>query len=138
MSYSPPPCLLPHTHYVYTYIHIHVHVCSVLVPVLSLVCFDLHMVFVTVHLHVHCTYTCMCMYMYIPTCTYYCIYCTYNLTYCANIYMYMYMNNIRDNKQSNTIQHNSMTPKPTLFFQRKSCVGLEPTTLCSLDECSTI
>ena len=38
------------------------------------------------------------------------------------IYMYMYMNNVRDNKQSNTIQHNSTTPETTFFFQRKSCL----------------
>ena len=47
------------------------------------------------------------------------------------MYMYMYiltnnrfwMNNVRDNKQSNTTQHNTTTPETTLFFQRKmSCL----------------
>ena len=50
----------------------------------------------------------------------------------------MYMMNIQDNKQSNTIQHNTPTPKTA---QREMSyippVGFEPTTLCSLDECSS-
>ena len=41
----------------------------------------------------------------------------------VHVHTYMYMNNIRYNKQSNTIQHNSTTPETTLFFQRKmSCL----------------
>ena len=47
------------------------------------------------------------------------------------------MNNMRDNKQSN-ITHNTTTPETTLFSKKNELpqVGLKPTTLCSLDECS--
>ena len=52
--------------------------------------------------------------------------------------MYMYMMNTGDNKQSNTIQHNTTTPETTPFPKKNELpqVGFEPTTLCSLDECS--
>ena len=50
----------------------------------------------------------------------------------------LYVHEQRTRQQSNTIQHNSTTPETTPFFLKKKLpqVGLEPTTLCSLDECS--
>ena len=62
-------------------------------------------------------------------------------TACKYIYMYVhdkqtsrYLPNIHKETQ-----HNSTTPEEDFFSEKNQLpqVGLEPTTLCSLDECST-
>ena len=62
--------------------------------------------------------------------------CAYIIPFC--FMSTIYMMNTGDNKQSNTIQHNTTTPETTLFSKENelSQVGFEPTTLHSLDECS--